>query len=90
MVGGYSRLRQYSSSNPKIASVDGDGIVTGIKEGTATITCVTFNGIKATCKITVGKKPTSIKITNKNNVIQKAQIITGLHILFQRERIHTG
>lgn len=69
--GGYSRLRQYSSSNPKIASVDGDGIVTGIKEGTATITCVTFNGIKATCKITVGKKPTSIKITNKNNVIQK-------------------
>jgi uncharacterized protein YjdB len=71
LVGGYSRLRQYSSSNPKIASVDGDGIVTGIKEGTATITCVTFNGIKATCKITVGKKPTSIKITNKNNVIQK-------------------
>lgn len=71
LVGGYSRLRQYSSSNSKIASVDSSGVVTGIKEGTATITCTTFNNKKATCKITVGKKPTSVKITNSNNVIQK-------------------
>ncbi len=71
LAGGYSRLRKYTSSNPEIASVDGSGIVTGIKEGTATITCTTFNNKKAACKIKVGKKPTSIKITNANNVIQK-------------------
>ena len=70
-LGGYSRARKYSSSNGSIASVDINGVVTGVKEGTATITCVTFNNKKATCKITVRKKPTSIKITNSNKTVQK-------------------
>lgn len=71
LTGGYSRLRKWTSSNTKVATVDNQGVVTGIKEGTAVITCATFNNKKATCKITVGKKPTSIKITNSNNIIQK-------------------
>ena len=71
VTGGYSKQRKYISSNTKIATVNSSGIVTGISEGTAIITCVTFNNKKANCKITVGKKPTSIKITNSNNVIQK-------------------
>jgi len=69
--GGYSRLRKYTSSDAKTASVNADGVVTGIKEGTAVITCTTYNNKKAECKITVGKKPSEIKITNQNNIIQK-------------------
>ncbi len=61
----------YSSNNKNIVSVDDKGTVTGIKTGTATITAKYKKGQKATCKITVGKKPTSIKITNTNHIIQK-------------------
>lgn len=71
VTGGYSKQRKYTSSNAKIAKVNSSGIVTGMKVGTATITCTTYNNKKATCKITVGKEPTSIKITNSNRVIQK-------------------
>lgn len=60
-----------SSSNKNIVALDENDKIKGNKTGTATITAKTKNGKKATCKITVGKKPTDIKITNKNNVIQK-------------------
>lgn len=71
ITGGYSRMRKFTSSNTKVATVNYQGIITGVKEGTATITCTTYNNKKATCKITVGKKPTAINITNANGVIQK-------------------
>lgn len=61
----------YSSNNKNIITIDAKGKIQGKKTGTATITAKTNNGKKATCKITVGKKPTSIKITNSNTVIQK-------------------
>ncbi|MDE5670405.1 MAG: Ig-like domain-containing protein, partial [Eubacterium sp.] len=67
---GYSRLRSWSSSNTKVASVNGSGVVTGVSAGTATITCTTFNGKKATCKVTVKKAPTSIAIKNSNTKVQ--------------------
>ena len=68
--GGYSRLRAWSSSNTKVAAVNGSGVVTGVSAGTATITCKTYNGKKATCKVTVKKAPTSIAITNSNTKVQ--------------------
>ncbi len=68
--GGYSRLRKWSSSNIKVASVNGSGVVTGVSEGTATITCTAYNGKKASCKVTVRKAPTSLAITNSNQKIQ--------------------
>lgn len=68
--GGYSRLRAWSSSNTKIASVNGQGVVTGVSAGTATITCKTYNGKTASCKVTVKKAPTSISITNSNKKVQ--------------------
>ncbi len=68
--GGYSRLRKWSSSNTKVASVNGSGVVTGVSEGTATITCTAYNGKKASCKVTVRKAPTSLAITNSNQKIQ--------------------
>lgn len=71
VTGGYSKQRKYTSSNSKIAKVNSSGIVTGMKVGTVTITCTTYNNKKASCKITIGKEPTSAKITNSNSVIQK-------------------
>ena len=43
----------WTSSNPKVATVDSTGKVTTIKNGTTTITCKSANGKTATCKITV-------------------------------------
>ena len=48
----------WSSSNTSAATVTGDGTVTGVAEGTTTITAAATDGsnVKATCEITVAKK----------------------------------
>lgn len=48
----------YKSSNKKVATVDSNGRITGLQEGTATITATAKDGTKAkaTCKITVEKE----------------------------------
>jgi uncharacterized protein YjdB len=51
----------YKSSNPKIATVDANGNVKGIKKGKATITIQSQNGKKATVKINVAKKAVKLK-----------------------------
>ena len=45
----------WSSSDPAIASVDENGLVTALKKGTATITAAAMDGsgVKSTCKVTV-------------------------------------
>ena len=45
----------WSSSDPAIASVDENGLVTALKKGTATITAAAIDGsgVKSTCKVTV-------------------------------------
>ena len=55
---GYDPITTYEwkSSNARIATVSKDGVVHGVKEGTATITVTTRNKKKATCKITVKKE----------------------------------
>lgn len=68
--GGYSSRRTFSSSNTKIATVNGSGVVTGVSAGTVTITCQSHNGKKAYCKVTVKKAPTSIAVTNSNKKVQ--------------------
>lgn len=45
----------WSSSNEKIATVDENGVVTGVSEGTCNITVTSDNGKRATCKLTVKK-----------------------------------
>ena len=54
----------YSSSNERVVTVDGDGIVTGIGIGTATVTVRTHNGKSANMKFTVVDPyaPESIKL----------------------------
>lgn len=43
----------WSSSNPKVATIDGDGTLTGVAPGTATITAMAQSGEKARCTVTV-------------------------------------
>lgn len=44
----------WSSSNESVAKVDDEGYVTGVSEGTATITCKSENDVEASCTVTVG------------------------------------
>lgn len=43
----------FSSSNPQVATVSGTGIVTGVKEGTATISVNVDGKFKKTCEVTI-------------------------------------
>lgn len=53
----------WSSSDSKIATVDEDGIVKGIKKGTAKITAKSADGgAKAVCVVTVTKAATGVKL----------------------------
>ena len=58
--GSHCRAYTCTSSNKSVATVDADGVVTGISQGTATITVKTYNGRKATCKVTVYNQPAAI------------------------------
>ena len=53
---------KWASSDPEIAAVDQEGRVTGLNEGTATITAaLTNNGKSASCKVTVKEtRPESV------------------------------
>ena len=48
----------WMSSNSNVATVDGDGKVTGRSAGTATITAISDRGDRAACKVTVTKEGT--------------------------------
>ena len=56
----------WSSSNTSVATVDENGVVTAVAEGTATITATASNGVEASCTVTVKQKGDSIfkKILN--------------------------
>ena len=60
----------WTSSNPEVASVDANGKVTALKNGTATITCKATDGtgVKATCKFTVESIKVSEITLNKTSV----------------------
>ena len=60
-----NKIVTWSSSNPEIASVSTDGIVTAVSAGEATITVTTDDGEKTdTCKVTViAKKVDTVMIT---------------------------
>ncbi len=55
----------YSSSNAKIASVNSSGLVTAKKAGSARITVTSYNGLTASCEITVGKAPSKLSLSAK-------------------------
>ncbi|WP_459481246.1 Ig-like domain-containing protein [Clostridium saccharoperbutylacetonicum] len=52
----------WTSSDTSIASVDSTGKVTGVKEGSCTITATAADGLTATCVVTVTKENKSISL----------------------------
>ena len=46
----------WSSSNDAVATVDRNGLVTAVSEGTATITATASNGLTAACTVTVARE----------------------------------
>ena len=59
----------WKSSNPEVATVDQEGKVTAVKEGTTTITVTTVNGKEATCTVTV------LNATALEDAIDRAEAI---------------
>ena len=55
-----SKALTWTTSNNKVATVDGNGKVTGVSEGNATITVRTSNGKTASCKVTVIEQVPSV------------------------------
>ncbi len=63
----------WKSSNTKIATVSSTGKVTGVKAGTANITCTSkATGLKATCTVTVGY----VKLEKTEVVVEKGKTLT--------------
>ena len=61
----------WSSDNKKIATVDKNGVVNGIKTGSTTIKVRTDNGLTAQCKVTVKLKKISGTISKSNSSLYK-------------------
>lgn len=53
---GADAVYSFSSSNKKVATVSAEGVVTGVKKGSAKITVKTHNGLKQTVAVKVTKK----------------------------------
>ena len=68
----------WTSSNKSVATVSSSGKVTGVKAGTATITCTSkATSLKATCKVTVGYvklDKTEVRIKKGKTVTLKATV----------------
>ncbi len=65
-----SKNASWTSSNSSVATVE-DGVVTAKKAGTAKISVKTYNGIVATCTVTVTAPSTPKPITVKSTTISK-------------------
>lgn len=63
----------WQSDNEEVATVE-NGIVTALKDGTATITVATANGLTASCEITVTTKTQSVELSETTLSIKKGEI----------------
>lgn len=68
----------WTSGNHNVATVDGNGLVTGVAEGTVVITATSNDGDKkATCQLTVGKKGASISAPEVSNITATTALVSG-------------
>ncbi len=68
----------FSSSNPEVATVSANGLVTSVGIGTATITGTSYNGKKATCVVTVVAAPEQVFLPETITVaVGQAGKVTG-------------
>ena len=72
----------WMSSNPSVATVDGDGKVTARSVGTATITAISDHGERAACKVTVTRKG------EKAEAQKPALSETSLNLVQQYNELH--
>lgn len=68
---------KWTTSNKKVATIDKKGVVTGVKQGTVTITCKVTTPQKETYvlknKVTIRQSAKSIKINNKITTVNVGQ-----------------
>ena len=68
-----SRVLTFSSNKPEVATVTDSGIVTAKSIGTAIVSITTYNGQKATCRVTVKNAPTSLRFNKTNITLKKGE-----------------
>ena len=67
---GESALLSWSSSKSSVVKVSSKGKLTAKKTGSAKITVVTHNGLKATVKVKVVKKPSGVSLSDKTLTLE--------------------
>lgn len=67
---------KWTSSNPKIATVDSNGVVKGVSAGTVTVTAQSVDtaGVKATCKVTIIQPVTGIKLNRTSGYVRIGEV----------------
>ena len=68
-----SRVLTFSSNKPEVATVTDGGIVTAKSIGTAIVSITTYNGQKATCRVTVRNAPTSLQFNKTSITLDKGK-----------------
>lgn len=61
----YSSAMEYSSDDPSVVTVDSQGNMKAVAQGSASVTVKAHNGVGCTLPVTVGEEPSSITVSKK-------------------------
>ncbi len=67
--GSASYSNKYTSSNKSVAVINSAREITALKPGKTTITMTSYNGLKATCVVTVKNEPESVRLNHESATI---------------------
>lgn len=73
---GEAAIFTYSSSNKRVVSVNGNGMMKAKKKGTARITVKTHNGLKFRLTVKVVKAPGKLTLSKKNFTMRAGEALT--------------
>lgn len=65
----------YKTSDSSVVTVDGKGEVCAVAKGTATITASTYNGLAASCTVTVSDAPEGISLNRSSATLRVGESI---------------